>query len=68
MGVYDSNKALEIYTSYMDIIGVDEKRKKPTRENIKWFITDGHKMHGRMYGIIPLYFSALTLYKENISL
>ena len=68
MGVYDSNKALEIYTSYMDVIGVDEERKKPTRENIKWFITDGHKEHGKVCGVIPLFYSALTLYKENISL
>ena len=62
MGTYDKRKTLEIYKSYMDIVGVCDERKEPTKENIRWFLTDGHKKYRKMDGMLPLFYSALTIY------
>lgn len=65
MGVYDRKRAIEIYKSYMDIVGVCDERKEPTKENIKWFLTNGHKEYRKMDGMLPLFYSALTIYNEH---
>jgi hypothetical protein len=65
MGTYDRAKRLEIYQSYMDELGVCEERKHPTKENIRWFLIDGHKNYRKVDGMLPLFYSAFALYEDE---
>ena len=65
MSIYDKQHNLKVYKSYMDTIGVCETRKEPTKDNIRWFLTDGHKKYQKIDGFLTLFYSAMSIYKDT---